>query len=351
MAGSYGDPRQGNVNRAEQTMDVRIFGERVRRLEAQMAASVVGKPRQVELACLIAGGHLLLDDVPGVGKTTLARALAGTVAGGVTKRIQGTPDLLPSDITGSPIYDQARLRYVFHPGPVVANIVLFDEINRCAPRTQAALLQAMQERRVTAYGEDVVLPEPFLVIGTQNPVEEIGTFPLPEAQLDRFLMRLSLGYPERADEAAMVEQQAGLSWADDQPAPAPTQLSLAELRSMARLAAAVHVATAVRDYLMDIVAATRPPHGRTLGIELGASPRAAIDLLRAAKTYALVRWNPARGDVPFLRPDEVADLAADVLAHRLVLSSVEGPSLAAAQRSAIGRVLERVSPPQAVAAR
>jgi MoxR-like ATPase len=331
------------------------FRSRFDHLTARLQLSVVGKPIQVRraLTCLLAGGHLLLDDVPGVGKTTLATALAGTVTGGTTTRIQGTPDLLPTDILGTPIYDQTTRTYAFRAGPVVANIVLFDEINRCAPRTQAALLQAMQEHQVTSFGHEVHLPEPFMVIGTQNPQETLGTYPLPEAQLDRFLMRLSLGYPGRSDEERMIKMQAQRTWARSEEPHHGQGLPVDEIREMAELAADVYVADSVYGYLLDIVTATRCGRGDDAiapEILLGASPRASVDLLRAAKVHALVgRADQAPGR-PYLRPDDVAEIATDVLAHRLVLAATGARSVSDSQRAAVDRVIATVPRPQQVSA-
>ena len=304
-------------------------------LTTQVELSLLGKREQVRRAvtCLLAGGHLLLDDVPGVGKTTLASALAGLIRDGRSTRIQGTPDLLPGDILGVSVFERDRGGFTFHDGPIMANVVLFDEINRCAPRTQSALLQAMQERRVTTYRHDAPLPEPFMVIGTQNPQETLGTYPLPEAQLDRFLMRVTLGYPEREAALELLRRHGR------RPAPAGTaSLPPEMLRLMIEIARAVPVAEAVYGYLQAVVEATRDRPG----IALGASPRAGLDLLAAAKVHALARSSPADAEEVYLRPDDVRAVAPEVLAHRLVLT---GRTLAEAQREAVRDILDEVPVP------
>jgi len=327
------------------TSDLTEFTRRLRYLTERIEQSVYGKREQVQrcLVGLLAGGHLLLDDVPGVGKTTLARALAGVVRDGTTSRIQGTPDLLPSDIVGTSIYERDTGQFTFRPGPVVATIVLFDEINRCAPRTQSALLEAMQERRVTTFRHEERLPDPFMVIGTQNPQETLGTYPLPEAQLDRFLMRISLGYPDRGSARDMLKVQGSPARDRAGEREAEGGIPVAELRAMTGYAAQVPVADSVYDYLLDIVDATR----KSPDIALGASPRASVELLRAARVNALVRWDPGRdGESPFLRPDDISEIAVDVLAHRIVLAARAGRSTAEAQQAVIRRIVEGVAVPQ-----
>jgi MoxR-like ATPase len=326
------------------------FTQRFAALTTRVKQTVYAKDDVIKkaLICLLAGGHLLLDDRPGVGKTTLARALSGLLADGRVSRIQGTPDLLPSDIIGTSVYERSRDDFTFRAGPVIANIVLFDEINRCSPRTQSALLEAMQERRVTAFRHDQKLPDFFMVIGTQNPHETLGTYPLPEAQLDRFLMRLSLGYPDREAARDLLRVHGAPPGAVNGPDGREEGWPESVFREMTARAAAVPVTDAVYDYLLSIVEATREHPG----VVLGASPRASVDLLRAARVAALIRMPPAARDQPvYLRPDDVRDVAADVLAHRLVLTGSGPADTAKAQREVIEGILATTSTGQIPAAR
>ena len=257
------------------------------------------------LVCLAAEGHLLLEDVPGVGKTSLAKALARSLGLG-WQRIQFTPDLLPSDVTGASIFDRSTSRFVFRPGAVFANILLGDEINRASPKTQSALLEAMEERQVTIDGVTHLLPSPFLVVATQNPAEHEGTYPLPESQIDRFLLRVRLGYPERQAEVDMLDRQGTVAVDDLGPIAGP-----AEVSTMIRIADAVHVAPSLRGYLVDLAIATRSHPA----IELGMSPRATLGLQRSAKALA------ASLGREYVIPDDVKRLAEPVLGHRLVLAT------------------------------
>ena len=269
---------------------------------------IVGKDAVIELVlvALLSDGHILLEDVPGTGKTTLAKAIARSI-GCTFKRIQFTPDLIPSDITGINVYNQARGAFEFRPGPLMAQIVLADEINRATPRTQSALLEAMEERQATVDGETMRLPSPFLVIATQNPIELEGTFPLPEAQLDRFLLRLAIGYPTEAQEDEMLERFQEASPLETLDA----VVSADELRGMAAAAARVHCEPVVRRYIVSVVTATRAHPG----LDLGASPRASLALFRAARSLAAVRGRS------YVLPDDAKALAAAVLPHRLILNS------------------------------
>jgi MoxR-like ATPase len=267
-----------------------------------------GKRRAVHLSlvCLFAEGHLLIEDVPGVGKTSLAKAIAHSI-GGEWRRIQFTPDLLPSDVTGASVWDRGRNDFEFRPGGVFANVVLADEINRASPKTQSALLEAMEERQVTVDTKTHHLDSPFMVIATQNPIELEGTYPLPEAQLDRFLMRLRIGYPDRHAELAILDAQGATDVSPDTLTPVTDASAIA---AWSKEMASVHMATELQGYIVDIVEATR--HHRDL--LLGVSPRGALGLQRAARAFA------ASIGRSYVVPDDIKALAPAVLEHRLVLS-------------------------------
>nr|WP_184348834.1 MoxR family ATPase [Streptomyces olivoverticillatus] len=276
--------------------------ERVRR---SVEGVIEGKPEVVRLALtvLLAEGHLLIEDVPGVGKTMLAKALARSVDCSV-RRIQFTPDLLPSDITGVSVFDQQRRDFEFKPGAIFAQIVIGDEINRASPKTQSALLESMEERQVTVDGHSYELPSPFMVVATQNPVEMEGTYPLPEAQRDRFMARVSIGYPSPEAELRMLDTHGSISPLDDMQPVAHAH----EIVKLVEAVRTVHVADSVRRYAVEVVTATR--HHPEL--RLGASPRATLHLLRAAKAAAALAGRE------FALPDDVQSLAVAVLAHRLL---------------------------------
>ena len=275
------------------------------RIQEQVSRVIVGKSATVELVlvALLSEGHVLFEDVPGIGKTMLAKAVARSI-GGTFRRIQCTPDLLPTDVFGVSVYQQQTETFHFHPGPIFSQVLLVDEINRATPRAQSALLEAMEERQVTIEGETRLLLRPFIVLATQNPIELAGTFPLPEAQLDRFLMRLSLGYPTAEDEAAILDRFERGSPLDQLQPCTDLETLLATVRQVRR----VTVATSVRDYLIAIVQATRTHPA----LALGASPRASLALRRAAQALAAVRGRP------FVLPDDIKTLATAVLGHRLL---------------------------------
>jgi MoxR-like ATPase len=283
------------------------FASRVAELKANITTVIKGKPDVIDLAlvCFFAEGHLLIEDVPGVGKTQLARALAASVDA-TWHRVQFTPDLLPSDVTGVTIYHQATTSFQFHPGPVFGNIVLADEINRASPRTQSALLEVMEERQVTVDGVTHPVPRPFMVMATQNPIDMDGTYPLPEAQLDRFLMRTTVGYPDHHSELEILYGQGGVSPLDR----LRPVLSLGDAAAMVNAVNHVHASPDVCDYLVKIVAGTR----KLAEIRLAVSPRGSVGLLRAARARALTLGRT------FITPEDVKVLAVPVLAHRLVLS-------------------------------
>ena len=277
------------------------------RLRENLAPVLVGRPEVVDLAlvALLCEGHLLIEDVPGVGKTTLARGLAHSM-GGTFRRLQCTPDLLPSDVTGISVYDQKQADFVFKPGPIFANVVLADEINRATPRAQSSLLECMEERQVTGDGETHPLARPFLVIATQNPVELEGTFPLPEAQLDRFLVRLRLGYPSESEEERLVLEHA----AEVRPLVVPEVAPPSRWLELQQFCRQIYVEDSVRQYIVRIARATRDHRSVTLG----ASPRATLGLYRAAQAWAAIRGRS------YVKPDDVKYVAGPVLAHRLLLA-------------------------------
>ena len=285
-------------------MDIKLAADRV--IE-NIARVIVGKDEVIEL-CLVAvlcEGHILFEDVPGIGKTTLAKAMARSI-GCSFRRVQFTPDLLPSDVTGILYYNQKEQDFEFRPGPIMAQVVLADEINRATPRTQSALLEAMQERQVTVDVETMALPRPFLVLATQNPIELEGTFPLPEAQIDRFLMRVALGYPSKEDENAILlryERQDPLATLEP-------VIEADELLAMQEQVRSVLVEESVREYMVDVVRATREHEA----VELGVSPRGTLALYRTVQALAAVR---GRG---FVIPDDVKYLAPPVLTHRIIIS-------------------------------
>ncbi len=284
--------------------DIRTVANRI---IDNVATVIVGKRDAIELVvvALLADGHILIEDVPGVGKTTLAKAISRSV-GLSFKRVQFTPDLLPSDVTGVTIFNQKTREFEFREGPVMAQIVLADEVNRATPKTQSALLEAMEERQITVDGTTYALPEPFLVLATQNPIEYEGTFPLPEAQLDRFLMRVNLGYPERADELQVLAAQQRERPIDD----IQQVVTLEEVFAAQEAVKDVYVDPLVSNYIVDISRATREHND----VYLGASPRGSLGLFRAGQALAAVAGRD------YVVPDDVKRLAESVLSHRVIVS-------------------------------
>jgi MoxR-like ATPase len=281
------------------------FRDVSQKIMTEVGKVISGKNEEIKLilACLLAGGHVLLEGVPGVAKTTIAKALAGSLSLDF-QRIQFTPDLLPSDIIGNYVYDQKTSDFKMRKGPVFGNIILADEINRASPKTQSALLEAMQERQVTIEGSTMMLPSPFLVLATQNPIEFEGTYPLPEAQIDRFLMRIEIGYPSRDESMAILRNLKNvLDWKIVPVVEASTINSLIQLRWN------VHVEDSIRSYIIEIVEATR----NNPAVKLGASPRAASGLQNASMAVAMLEGRD------FVIPDDVKRVSRQVLAHRIIL--------------------------------
>jgi MoxR-like ATPase len=284
---------------------------------------------QLTLLCLLAEGHLLVEDVPGVGKTSLAKALAASIKCSFG-RVQFTPDLLPSDVVGVNVFNRETSDFEYRPGPIFANIVLGDEINRASPKTQSALLEAMAENQVTVDGTTYRLESPFMVIATQNPIEHEGTYPLPESQLDRFLMRISIGYPAHDAELEMLDTHADHDALDDISA----VVSVSDLQSMMALTRTIHLAPSLKTYLVELADATRR-HPR---LAVGMSPRASLNLQRAARTRA------AAAGRSYVVPDDIKALAGTVLAHRLVVTP-EAQLAGLRSADVIGEVLRTVPVP------
>ena len=300
--------------------EIRQVQEATRAVRQNVSRVMIGKEEVIDLlmAAMLCEGHVLFEDVPGIGKTTLAKALAKSL-GCTFQRIQFTPDLLPSDITGITFFNQKKSEFEFRPGPLLAQIVLADEINRATPRTQSALLEAMEERQISVERETVMLPRPFTVIATQNPIELEGTFPLPEAQIDRFLMRIRLDYPSHAEERLILQRFKETQPLDDLQA-VLTGERLQELQHMIRR---VRVEPAVENYIVELVRATR----NHSGVELGVSPRGTLALYRSSQAYAAIHGRF------YVIPDDVKRVARPVLSHRMIATS---------QTRLHGRVMEQI---------
>lgn len=318
---------------AHSTIDGRVEGiaQSATNVVNEVEKVLVGKTDTVRMAviALLSGGHLLIEDIPGVGKTTLAKALARSIRGEF-KRIQFTPDLLPTDITGSSVFNQRTSQFEFRQGPVFGNVILADEINRATPKTQSSLLEAMEERQVTTDGSTRELPRPFFVIATQNTIEMTGTYPLPEAQLDRFFARVSLGYPSKESEVSILSQQQSDSPIESvQPA-----VGLDELSDLQEAVREIYVHDSIRNYIVDIVQATRSGHQ----LYMGASPRGSLHLMRAAQAHA------ALCGFSYVRPDDVKAVAKSILSHR-VIPLAETRSRGVSVEQIIDRIVQSIAAP------
>jgi MoxR-like ATPase len=316
---------------AYQDAEMRDVARRAQRLAAAIGSVILGKDDAIRacVVALLAGGHVIIEDFPGVGKTLLAKTLARAVRSRFA-RIQFAPDLLPSDVTGVSVFNQKTGEFEFRPGPIFANVVLADEINRASPKTQASLLECMEERQATVDRFTHPIAPPFMVIATQNPIEYEGTYPLPEAQLDRFMMRLSLGYPSSdAEEMILHEQSSRDPFEELEPV-----LDGREVLAMQQVVAQVDVAPAIRRYVVDLLNATR----QSRDVYLGASPRAGIALVRAAKALAVLRGRD------FVVPQDLKDLSGHVLAHRIILSP-DARLRGASEMTVIGHLLGKVPVP------
>ncbi len=340
-----GDPA-GAAPEADRTTELRALAAEVQRtgafvepLEAAIRRYVVGQDAMVErvLIALLADGHLLLEGVPGLAKTLLVKTVAGCLHAAFS-RVQFTPDLLPADLIGTQVYSPRTADFSVHKGPVFANIVLADEINRAPAKVQSALLEAMQERQVTIGDETFRLPELFLVLATQNPIEQEGTYPLPEAQVDRFMLKVEVRYPARDEERRMLDVMTGAAL----PAPAPV-VEPADILAARSVARRIYVDERVKDYVLDLVWASRDPAAAGLAdlaplVDYGASPRAGIYLVAAARAHAFLRHRP------YVTPDDVKAVAPDVLRHR-VIPSYEAEAEGVSGSAIVGRILERVDVP------
>lgn len=311
-------------------MDQKECREYGRKLLENIGKVIVGKEETIQLllAALLSGGHVLLEDMPGTGKTKLAKSLAASMEG-VFSRIQFTPDLLPSDVTGMNIYNRKSGEFVLHKGPVFANVLLADEINRAMPRTQAGLLECMEEHQVTIDGQRLMLESPFMVIATQNPVESAGTFPLPEAQMDRFMMRLSMGLPDQEEEVLILERFGG----EDPYEKLESVITREQILQMREAAKEVYVHPVLQTYIVELAAATR----KEPELAFGVSPRGSLALMQAAKAYAALLGRS------YCTPDDVRALAVPVFSHRLGFQG--GRRGTARQQALVQRILKEVPVP------
>lgn len=311
-------------------MDQKECREYGRKLLENIGKVIVGKEETIQLllAALLSGGHVLLEDMPGTGKTKLAKSLAASMEG-VFSRIQFTPDLLPSDVTGMNIYNRKSGEFVLHKGPVFANVLLADEINRAMPRTQAGLLECMEEHQVTIDGQRLMLESPFMVIATQNPVESAGTFPLPEAQMDRFMMRLSMGLPDQEEEVLILERFGG----EDPYEKLESVITRGQILQMREAAKEVYVHPVLQTYIVELAAATR----KEPELAFGVSPRGSLALMQAAKAYAALLGRS------YCTPDDVRALAVSVFSHRLGFQG--GRRDTARQQALVQRILKEVPVP------
>lgn len=313
------------------TMDIQKFVEFKDKVSENVKKVIIGKDKQIEkiIVAFICGGHVLLEDVPGLGKTKLARAISKSLDLSF-KRVQFTPDLLPSDLTGIYFYNQKSCEFEFREGPILSQVILADEINRATPRTQSALLECMEEKQVTVEGNTIKLKVPFFVIATQNPVEQYGTFPLPEAELDRFFMKLSLGYPEYFEEKNMLDRFMFKDPLEELEA----VVSIEEIMYVQKNYSSVEVSDHIKNYILDIINETRI----NKDIELGCSPRGALSLMKGCQALATIKGRD------YVIPEDVKEIAVEVLSHRLILKNEANLSFNNAEKM-IESILNKVSTP------